>query len=93
MPPRILKLVEKVVASGIPIDMICPDHGVVWRKDPGRIIDAYLRWSRQEPAKKAVIVYDTMWKSTETMAIAIAEGIVSTGVKVNPHPHPQLPSQ
>jgi len=82
--PRILKLVEKVVASGIQIDMICPDHGVIWRKDPGKIIEAYLRWSRQEPQKKAVVVYDTMWKSTETMANAIAEGISSTGVKVKP---------
>lgn len=82
--PRIQKLVEKVVASGIPIDMICPDHGVIWRQDPGRIIEAYLRWSRQEPEKKAVVVYDTMWKSTETMANAIAEGISSTGVRVKP---------
>ncbi len=82
--PRVLKLVEKVVASGIQIDMICPDHGVIWRKDPGKIIEAYLKWSRQEPEKKAVVVYDTMWKSTETMANAIAEGISSTGVKVKP---------
>jgi flavorubredoxin len=82
--PRILNLIEKVVASGIRIDMICPDHGVVWRKDPGRIIDAYLRWSRQETEQKAVVVYDTMWKSTEAMANAIAEGISSTGVKVKP---------
>jgi flavorubredoxin len=64
--------------------MICPDHGVIWRKNPGKIIDAYLRWSRQEQEKKAVVVYDTMWKSTETMANAIAEGISSTGVKVKP---------
>ena len=82
--PRILKLVEKVVASGIQIDMICPDHGVIWRENPGEIIEAYLRWSRQEPEKKAVVIYDTMWKSTETMANAIAEGISSTGVKVKP---------
>ncbi|MBC2711291.1 MAG: flavodoxin domain-containing protein [Desulfosarcina sp.] len=82
--PRILKLVEKVVASGIRIDMICPDHGVIWREKPGEIIDAYLRWSRQEPEKKAVVIYDTMWKSTETMANAIAEGISQTGVKVKP---------
>jgi flavorubredoxin len=82
--PRILKLIEKVVASGIRIDMICPDHGVVWRKDPARIIEAYLKWSRQEPEKKAVVVYDTMWKSTETMANAIAEGISLTGVRVKP---------
>jgi flavorubredoxin len=45
--PRILKLVDKVVASGIQIDMICPDHGVIWRKDPGKIIDAYFK---MEPA-------------------------------------------
>lgn len=82
--PRILKLVEKVVASGIQIDTICPDHGVIWRKDPGKIIEAYLKWSRQEVEKKAVVVYDTMWKSTETMANAIAEGIASTGVAVKP---------
>ncbi len=82
--PRILKLVEKVVASGIPIDMICPDHGVIWRRDPGKIIDAYLKWSRQEPQKKAVVAYDTMWKSTEAMANAVAEGISSTGVKARP---------
>ncbi|BBO84688.1 nitric oxide reductase [Desulfosarcina ovata subsp. sediminis] len=80
--PRILKLLEKVVASGIQIDMICPDHGVLWRKDPGKIIDAYFKWSRQETENKAVVVYDTMWKSTETMANAIAEGISSTGAMV-----------
>jgi len=82
--PRILKLLEKVVDAGIPIDMICPDHGMIWRKDPSRIIEAYFKWSRQETDKKAIVVYDTMWKSTETMANAIAEGISSTGVKVKP---------
>jgi flavorubredoxin len=82
--PRILKLVDKVVASGIQIDMICPDHGVIWRRDPGKIIEAYLKWSRQEPEKKAVVIYDTMWKSTEIMANAIAEGISLTGVRVKP---------
>lgn len=82
--PRILKLLEKVVNSGIQIDMICPDHGMIWRKDPAKIIDAYFTWSRQETDKKAIVVYDTMWKSTETMANAVAEGISSTGVKVKP---------
>jgi flavorubredoxin len=82
--PRILKLLEKVTASGIQIDMICPDHGIIWRKDPGKIIEMYLKWSRQETEKKAIVVYDTMWKSTETMAKAIAEGISATGVAVKP---------
>ncbi|HSO19268.1 MAG TPA: flavodoxin domain-containing protein [Desulfosarcina sp.] len=82
--PRILKLLDKVLASGLAIDMICPDHGVIWRKDPGRIIEAYLKWSRQTLERKAVVVYDTMWKSTETMANTIAEGIAATGVQVKP---------
>lgn len=82
--PRILALLEKVAASGLPIDMICPDHGVIWRKNPGAIVEAYWKWSRQTPEKKAVVIYDTMWRSTETMANAIAEGIASTGIGVKP---------
>ncbi len=82
--PRILKLVEKVVTSGIEIKTICPDHGVIWRKDPGKIIDAYIRWSKQEAKNKAVVIYDTMWHSTEAMARAIASGISSEGVQVKP---------
>jgi len=82
--PLILKLLEKVTEIGLEIDMICPDHGIIWRKDPGRIINAYAKWSSQEPEEKAVIVYDTMWHSTETMAEAIAQGIVDEGVIARP---------
>ncbi len=82
--PLILKLLKKVTESGIQIDTICPDHGIIWRKDPGKIIEMYLKWSRQETEKKAVVIYDTMWKSTEAMAKAIAEGISSTGVIAKP---------
>jgi len=82
--PLILKLLEKVAELGLEIDMICPDHGVIWRKDPGKIINAYAKWSRQEPERKAVVVYDTMWHSTETMAEEIAQGIVEEGVIARP---------
>jgi flavorubredoxin len=82
--PLILKLVEKVTAMDLPIDMICPDHGVIWRKDPSKIIDAYVRWCGQQPKKKALVIYDTMWHSTEMMANAIAAGISAEGVKVRP---------
>ena len=82
--PLILKLVEKVVEIGLEINMICPDHGIIWRKDPAKIINAYVEWSKQEPAKKAVIVYDTMWHSTEKMADAIASGLAEQGIKVKP---------
>ncbi len=82
--PKILKLVEQVAEMGLEIKVICPDHGIIWRKDPGKIINAYVEWSKQEPAKKAIIIYDTMWKSTKLMAEAIADGIAETGVAVKP---------
>jgi flavorubredoxin len=82
--PLVLKLIEQVKAMGLDIRMICPDHGILWRKDPGKIIDAYVRWGRQETEKKAVIIYDTMWHSTEKMANAIAAGLSEQGVAVRP---------
>jgi flavorubredoxin len=82
--PLILKLIDTVTELGIEIDMICPDHGIIWRKDPGKIISAYAEWAKQAPKKKAVVVYDTMWHSTEAMADEIAAGIASEGVSVRP---------
>jgi flavorubredoxin len=80
--PLILKLIDKVTELGIPIDVICPDHGILWRQDPGKIINAYTAWSRQEPGRKALVVYDTMWHSTEKMADTIAETLGGEGVDV-----------
>ncbi len=82
--PLILKLVNKVVEMGLEIDMICPDHGVLWRKDPMKIVNAYAQWSQQVPKRKAVVVYDTMWHSTERMADAVAEGLNAEGIAVRP---------
>jgi len=82
--PLITKLIDKVVDLGLEIDMICPDHGIIWRENPGSIIEAYARWSRQEPEKKAVVVYDTMWESTQKMAEAITAGINHEGVPAKP---------
>ena len=78
--PLILKLVEKVTEMGLPIDMICPDHGILWRKDPSKIINAYVEWGRQKPKRKALVIYDTMWHSTETMAEAIVGALGEEGV-------------
>jgi flavorubredoxin len=82
--PLILKLIENVTKLGLEFDMICPDHGILWRKDPAKIINAYIQWSSQKPEKKAVIVYDTMWHSTEKMAESIASGLCEEGIHVRP---------
>jgi len=81
---HIQKLLDKVLSLGLEFKMICPDHGIIWRQDPGKIVDAYVRWCRQESENKAVVVYDTMWQSTEQMAHAIVAGISREGVPAKP---------
>ena len=78
----ITKKLDEVEKLGIPIDMIAPSHGLIWRKNPARIIKEYKKLARGDVERRAVIVYDTMWYSTEKMAVAIAEGIMDEGVKV-----------
>jgi len=78
--PLIQKLVSKVTELGLEIDMICPDHGIIWRRDMLKIINAYVEWSEQKPEKKAVVFYDTMWHSTEMMANAIVSGLGDNGI-------------
>jgi len=82
--PLILKLVEYVTNLKLEFNMICPDHGILWRKDPGKIINAYVKWSRQEAKNKAVVIYDTMWHSTEKMAEAIVAGLSEQGIEARP---------
>jgi len=78
----VLKKIEEVQKLKLPIKMIAPSHGIIWRKDPAKIINAYLSWARNETKPKAVIVYETMWGATDKMARKIADGISDTGVSV-----------
>lgn len=78
--PLVQKLFAQVKELGLQFDLIAPDHGLLWRSNPGTILAAYDRWSRQETQAKAVVIYDTMWHSTEQMALAIAAGLAATGV-------------
>jgi flavorubredoxin len=78
--PLVTKLLEKVGGLGIPIGIIAPDHGPIWRRNTERPLQQYARWARQEPTRKAVVVYDTMWHSTEKMARAVVEGLAEGGV-------------
>ena len=80
--PLITRKIQEVIQMGIPIAMIAPSHGIIWRSDPSNIIKAYLDWSVPISKNKVVIVYDTMWGSTEKMARAIAEGAASKKAEV-----------
>ncbi len=80
--PIVLNALEKVAKAGLKIKVIAPDHGPIWRKNIGWIIDLYKKWASQKPTAKAVVVYATMWHSTEKMASAISEALAQAGVKV-----------
>jgi flavorubredoxin len=80
--PRVQALLKDVAKLNLKIDMICPDHGILWRDNPSKIIQAYDQWSRQEPTNKAVVIFDSMWESTTKMARAITSGIESEDVNV-----------
>jgi flavorubredoxin len=67
--------------SKLQLDIVAPSHGVIWRKHFPEILDAYRRWVSLEAKPKVLVVYDTMWKSTETMAQAILEGATQPGVE------------
>lgn len=77
----ILKKIEEVQKMNVPINMIAPSHGIIWRKDPMRIVNAYVSWAKNESSKKVVVVYESMWGATEKMARKIMEGLLDSGVK------------
>ena len=82
LAPLITRKIQEVVKMDIPIDIIAPSHGIIWRSNPSKIIKAYSDWSSNASKNKVVIVFDTMWGSTDKMARAIAEGVISQGVDV-----------
>jgi flavorubredoxin len=78
--PLIKKLLATVGAMNLNIKMIAPDHGVIWRTHLNKILEAYDNWSSNKAGKKVLVIYDSMWHSTEAMAQAIEVGLRETGV-------------
>jgi flavorubredoxin len=81
-PVAILRALDKVKA--LDINMIAPSHGPIYR-NPRRILDAYEMWARGPLKPKVVLIYVTMWGSTEAMEKTIAESMVAEGVEVVPY--------
>jgi len=79
---QVTKVLERVAETKLSLKFIAPDHGPIWRANPETILNLYGKWARQEAANKAVIVYDTMWNSTETMAHAVGSGFIAEGVPI-----------
>lgn len=82
LSPLVLKKIDEVQKLNIPIKMIAPSHGIIWRREPMKIVNSYLSWARNETESKVVVIFETMWGATEKMARKIVEGIADSEIRV-----------
>ncbi|WP_443112437.1 FprA family A-type flavoprotein [Dehalobacter sp. DCM] len=77
---QVQKALEAV--SGLEINTIATSHGIIWRSHIPDILREYQKWSSNTTENKAVVVYDTMWNSTEIIADGIVEAFENKGYQV-----------
>ena len=83
-PRPVLKAIGKL--DGVPIDVVAPSHGLLWRKNPRRIIELYRKWANyalEGPNVGVTLLYGTMYGHTEKMVEAVASGVARACVPVN----------
>ena len=73
--PLVLKKIQEVLSLNLPVDMICPSHGVIWKENPTQILEQYVKWADKYQENQVTILYDSMWNATRKMAEAIGQGI------------------
>jgi len=77
----VLKAIEKL--ADVPLEIIAPSHGLIWRKQPGTIVDLCKRWAEYATGKTGVgitLIYGSMYGNTDAMMNAVAQGISSVGI-------------
>ena len=79
---KVLALLEELPKLGLDIKAILPDHGPLFRKDFGKVMQLYRECAEQKPLPRAVVVYATMWQATEMLARAFADGVRAQGMEV-----------
>ncbi len=69
------KKITEILGMDLPISLICPAHGVLWRRRIKEIIEAYVDWTRAYQENQVTVVYDSMWHGTAHLAAAYCEGL------------------
>ncbi|MDO7789112.1 anaerobic nitric oxide reductase flavorubredoxin [Desulforamulus aquiferis] len=72
--------IKELKSLNLPIDIIAPSHGIIWRDNPMQIVEKYDQWASNYHEGSVVILYDTMWGATKRMALAIAKGLEEAGI-------------
>ncbi len=73
--PLVKRKIEEIVGMNLPIDIIAPSHGVIWRDNPLQIVTKYAAWADDYQEDQITIVYDTMWDGTKALAHSLANEI------------------
>jgi flavorubredoxin len=81
--PMVTKKIKEVLSLNLPLDMICPSHGMIWRERPEQIVEQYLKWADNYQENQITIIYDTMWNGTRKVAECIAKGIRESDKEVD----------
>ncbi len=81
--PQVTAKIKEVLSFNLPLDIICPSHGVIWRENPGQIAEQYMQWADNYQENQVTIIYDTMWNGTRVMAEHIARGVELSDKDVN----------
>lgn len=76
-------MVQKALAKleGVPVKFVCPSHGLIWRKEPAKVIALYDKWSRHVAEEGVVIAFASMYGNTEKFADGIAREIAGCGIR------------
>ena len=80
--PMIEKSINNLLTKNLPIDFVAPSHGLVWRNNINKVIEKYLSWTKNEVKNKVVVVYETMWGSTQIMAREIVRALTNNNIEV-----------
>ncbi len=70
------KKINELLSLNLPVDMICPSHGVIWKERPLQIVEQYMEWAKDYQEDQVTVLYETMWENTKKIAEAIGEGIM-----------------
>ncbi|MGF7186673.1 flavorubredoxin [Desulfitispora alkaliphila] len=83
--PMLLKKIEELKKLNLPIQMIAPSHGIIWRDNPMQVVEKYVEWASDYAEPRVTLLYDSMWDNTEIMTKAIAKGLHAAGVDYKMH--------
>jgi flavorubredoxin len=81
----VTQLFAKIAQIGLTFKIIAPDHGLIYRRNPGWVLSLYQKWAAGAPEPKGLVIYDTMWHSTGMLAQSLVQGLTDAGVEAQLH--------